>query len=184
MKIGRHGTTYTRKLSTKPCDTSGALEAMTDVDGTPTGAQYPPPWTVVDRLNARWCHGNEGYYWIMGVQLVRRQSGMALELFDQGSALDSQDPGSFILYPVGFLKCPGNQLALKLPDSNRPYQDLACIIPHDQLPRGGGVYAQLRGSHPAGWELTGADGVHCASMHSAAAPLRGRLGRLSEGPHH
>ena len=43
---------------------------------------------------------------------------MALELFDQGGALDSQDLGSFILHPVGFLECPCNQLALKVPDSN------------------------------------------------------------------
>jgi hypothetical protein len=42
----------------------------------------------------------------------------------------------------------------------RPYQDLECIIPHDQSPSVGGAYAKLRGSHPAGWEFTGDDGVN------------------------
>jgi hypothetical protein len=43
---------------------------------------------------------------------------------------------------------------------SRPYQDLECIMPHDQLPSVGGVYAKLRGRHPAGREFTGNDGVN------------------------
>jgi hypothetical protein len=67
---------------------------------------------------------------------------------------------------------------------NRPYQDLECIMPHDQSPSVGGAYAKLRGGHPAGWEFTGDDGVNCARIHGAAAPFRARVGGLSEGPYH
>jgi len=62
-----------------------------------------------------------------------------------------QGPGGALHYPVPWAEDAS---------ISRPYQDLECIMPHDQSPSVGGVYAKLRGSHPAGWEFTGDDGVN------------------------
>jgi hypothetical protein len=51
----------------------------------------------------------------------------------------------------------------------RLYQDLKCLMPHDQSSRVGGAYAKLRGCNPACWELTGNDGVNRGRIHDAAA---------------
>jgi hypothetical protein len=60
----------------------------------------------------------------------------------------------------------------------RLYQDLKCIMPHDQLSCVGGAYARRRGCAPACRELTGHDGVNRGSIHDAAAAFRAGVGGL------
>src|SRR6266850_2535483 len=66
---------------------------------------------------------------------------------------------------------------------NRLYQDLECIMPHDESSSVGGAYAKLRRGNPTSREFTGHDGVNRASIHGTAAPFRGCIGGLSAGPH-
>src|SRR6266850_5228043 len=65
----------------------------------------------------------------------------------------------------------------------RLYQDLECIMPHDESSSVGGAYAKLRRGNPTSMEFTGHDGVNRASIHGTAAPFRGCIGGLSAGPH-
>ena len=65
----------------------------------------------------------------------------------------------------------------------RLYQDLECIMPHDQSPGVGGAYAKRRRGDTTSREFTGDDGVNRARIHGAAAAFRARVGGLFAGPH-
>jgi hypothetical protein len=51
----------------------------------------------------------------------------------------------------------------------RLYQDLECIMPHDQSSSVGGAYAKRRGCDPTCRELTSDDGVNRGRIRRAAA---------------
>jgi hypothetical protein len=52
---------------------------------------------------------------------------------------------------------------------NRHYQDLKCILPHDQSPSEGGAYAKRRGGHHTCREFTGDDRINRPRIPGASS---------------